>query len=563
MSNVRLFRPTETDFTHNEWTLNEIISCRVTEGINDDYIAELEYPLEDSKGISSKITETFILSIPTIDDRQDQLFRIIDKQTTCNSVIVQCQAKLLADLKENAIRPATLTGLTRKQAIAQILNNCLETHSYSVGNLDTNANNNVILTVPEGNPLTSIIGDENSILTEYGGEFRVDNNKVDVIDSRGADNGVVIEYGKNLSSIKVDANITDLATVLIPKSGDYRLPEYYIESPRVNQYEKRYFKDVELNLNIWDGTNEKGEDQIILQEAYTIMRATCNKMFTVDKVDQITFNYEVDFIELSKTEEYKNYAILETVNVGDKVTVRHKILNLDLQGRVNKIAYSVDSEGITTIDTVEIGFSRKDITDIIKTTVKQIKFAQDEIRLELNNSISGVETELDLANDKINAVVQKDGTGMGWTLSQAAFIIACLGASGANVAINADGLTVNDGKFYLKKNNKTVFQVDLNGICNAIGGFIVQDGGASCRLGKNGLTLTNSNGYTSRFFVMDDTTALKMQDDLYIGKGIFVDGLSYFHADVEIDTILRVGEKLRVGGKDLIDIIDERIEALT
>jgi phage minor structural protein len=194
MGNVRLFRPTETNFNHNEWVLNEIISCKVTEGINDDYIAELEYPLEDSKGISSNIAETFILSIPTIDDREDQLFRIIDKQTTSDSVVVQCQSKLLADLKENAIRAATLTGLTRKQAITQILNNCLESHSYSVGNLDANANTNVILTVPESNPLTAIIGDENSVLTEYGGEYRVDNNKLDVINSRGSDNGVVIEY---------------------------------------------------------------------------------------------------------------------------------------------------------------------------------------------------------------------------------------------------------------------------------------------------------------------------------------------------------------------------------
>ena len=188
MGSVRLFRPTESNFTHNEWVLNEIISCKVTEGINDDFVMELEYPLEDAKGISENIIETAIISVPTIDDREDQLFRIIDKETTSNSIIIQCQSKLLADLKENAIRAATLTGLTRKQAIAQILNNCLDPHSYTVGNLDANNNTNVILNVSEDNPLTSIIGDKSSVLTEYGGEFRVDNNKLDVIDYRGADN---------------------------------------------------------------------------------------------------------------------------------------------------------------------------------------------------------------------------------------------------------------------------------------------------------------------------------------------------------------------------------------
>lgn len=553
---IRLFRNNETNFNHNEWVLNEVIGCKPSEGVNDDYITELEYPLEDSKNISSNLVVGGLVSVPTLDSRPDQLFRIIDKDTSSTTITVQMQAKLLADLKENRVLPMTLTGLTRKQAIQAVLNAALDPHTYSVGNLDTNTNNSVIVNIQEGSVLNALIGAENSVLSEYGGEFIINNNMIDIVDSRGSDNGVVIEYGKNLSSISEKINNVDLATVLIPKSGDYRLPEYYIESPNVGAYEKRYFKDVEMNLNIWDGENEQGEDQITLAEAHNLMRATCNKMFTVDKVDQMTFNYTIDFVELSKTEEYKNYAVLETVHIGDTVTVRHKKLNLDLQGRVNKIVYSVDSEGCTTIDTVEIGFSRKDITDIIKTTVKQIKFAKDEIRLALNNSISGVEYELSLANDKINAVVQKDGTGMGWTLSQVAFIVACLGASGANVQIDQYGLTINNGKLFLKNSSgNIVFQVDLNGICNAIGGFIVKDGSSSCKMNSNGITLTNSNGYTSRLFVKNDATALQILDDLFIGKGIFVTAQSYFHSNVYIDDILEVGSNTNITGS--LDVGDD------
>ncbi len=547
--------------------LNEIISCKVTEELNGDYTAELEYPLEDSKGISSNIAETFILSIPTIDDRQDQLFRIIGKQTTSDSVIVQCQSKLLADLKENAIRPATLTGLTRKQAIAQILNNCLDPHLYIAGNSDNNSNTNVILTVPEGNPLTAIIGDKNSVLTEYGGEYKVDNNKLDIVDSRGVDNGVVIEYGKNLSSIKVDTNINDLATVLIPKSGDYRLPEYCIESPRVNQYEKRYFKDVDLNLDIWDGTNTKQDGQVTIEEAYSLMRAACSKMFTVDKVDQITFNYEVDFVQLSQTEEYKNYAILEAVNLGDTVTVRHKVLNLGLQGRVNKITYSVDSEGNTTIDTVEIGFNRKEITDIIKDTVKQIKFAKDEITLEVKNTDRKLSARLDIQEKKIDAVVEEDGTGFGWELSKSAFKVACVGASNAYVIIDGNGLEVHDGKFRLYKNSNLVFYVNTNGRCTADGGFVVDDGDATYKLDRNGLTMTNENGYTSRIYVADDRTTLIADDDFEITNTLNVVDTarfreySKFYKNVDISGDLYVNGDISVNGQSIQDYIDEKINA--
>ncbi|MFT8348700.1 phage tail spike protein, partial [Clostridium saccharoperbutylacetonicum] len=539
------------------------------EGLNDDYIAELEYPLEDSKGISSNLNIDYILSIPTIDNRPDQLFRIIDKDTSLTTVTVQCQSKLLADLKVNAVRPATLTGLTRKQAVAQIFNSCLNPHSYTVGNLDTNSNTNVILNVSEGNPLTPTIGDKTSVITEYGGEYRVDNNNLDIIDSRGADNGVVIEYGKNISSISEKINNIDLATVLIPKSGDYRLPEYQIVSPNAGAYSKLYSKIIELNLNIWDGKDTKKDDQITIDEAYTLMRQTCNKMFTVDKVDQMKFNYTVDFVQLSQTEEYKNYAILETVNLGDTVTIRHKKLNLDLQGRVNKISYTVNSEGITTIDKVEIGFARKTITDIIKDTVQQIKFARDEIMLSVSNEIDGVNAKLDIQANKISAVIESKDGGASWQLSEHAFVVACVGASNSNVTIDSTGLIVNNGKIQVKNNSgKTVFYVNTSGKCNAVGGFYVDDGsGECCRITIDGLKLTNSNGYTGTIKVHPDHTALLVSDDMYIGKDLrilqdltvtgYVEIGNYGYVDKDFT----VGGTLFIGDKTLQQIIDARIAA--
>lgn len=570
---IRLFRPTETDCTHNEWVLNEIISCKPVEGINDDYTTELEYPLEDSKNISSNLVVGGIVSVPTIDSRPDQLFRIIDKDTSTTTITIQAQAKLLADLKENRIRPITLTGLTRKQAIQAVLNAALDPHAYSVGNLDTNTNTNVIINIQEGSVLNALIGAENSVLSEYGGEFIINNNTIDIVDSRGSDNGVVIEYGKNLSSISEKINNVDLATVLIPKSGDYRLPEYSIESPNVGSYEKRYFKDVDMNLNIWDGTNTKGDDQITLEEAYTLMREACNKMFTNDKVDQLTFNYTIDFVQLSQTEEYKNYAILETVNLGDAVTIKHSKLNLNLQGRVNNIAYSVDSEGNTTIDTVEIGFTRKNITDIIKDTVKQIKFAKDEINLSLNNAITKVNTQLLLQDGKISAVVESTDGGMTWTLSKDAFVVACSRASNSNVTINADGLIVNNNKILLKNSSgDTVFYVNTSGVCNAVGGFVVEDGDTETKIKSDGIRITNGEGYTG-IITVDDLTRLLIPDDLRVGKFFevgqkltangtsWLNGNVYAGADVEVQESLTVIGTVYIGSDTLAEYIDERIDS--
>ena len=560
MASVRLFKSRETDFTHNENVLTEIESCKVTEELNGDYTVELVYPLDDSKNISSSLVAGAILSIPSIDSRTNQLFRIIAKDTDSFSTTVQGQAKILADLKANRIKATTLTGLTRKQAITQTLNNALEKTNYTVGNLDTNTTNNIIVNQEEGNLLSAIIGDENSVLSEYGGEFRVNNNELDIIDFRGADNGVTIEYGKNLSSIKESIDLTDLATVLIPKSGDYRLPEYCIESTLVSNYEKRYFQEVELNLDIYDpdedSTAEMEEGQVTVEEAYELMRTACNSMFNNDHVDQITFNYEVNMIELSKTEEYKNYKALETVNLGDTVTVKHKKLNLDLQGRVNKITYRVSSAGETFLDTIEIGFKKKDITDIITDTVNKIEFTKNEISLEVKNTDRKLTARLDIHEDQINAVVEEDGTGMGWQLSREAFRVACVGASNSYVEINADGLEVHDGKFRLYKGNNVVFHVNTRGVCNAEGGFVVDDGDTSCTIDATGIELIGENGSTAKIEIIDDDTysGTYIRDDLYVEDVCRVFGHFYAAKNAW------VGKNLYVNGENILDIIQDMID---
>lgn len=560
---IRLFKNTETDFSHNENVLSEVISCKVTEEINGDYTLELEYPLEDSKSISSNLVTGAIISVPTIDDRENQRFRIIEKETDSDSTIVQAQAKLLADLKANRIKATTITGKTRNEAITTVLGAALERHDYTVGNYDISTDTSIIVSAEEGNLLTAIIGDENSILSEYGGEFIVDNDNISVVDSRGSYNGVVIEYGKNLSSIKETIDLTDLATVLIPKSGDYRLPEYFIESPLVGNYEKRYFQEVELSLDIYDpepsdedDVPEMEEGQVTVEEAYTLMRIACNNMFNNDHVDQITFNYTVDMIELSKTEEYKDYAILEKVNLGDTVNIKHKKLNLNLTGRVNKISYRVNSNGETFLDTIEIGFTKKSITDIISDTVQQIQFAKNEIVLEVKNNDRKTTARLDLQEDKINAVVEKDGTGMGWELSQEAFKVACVGASGSYVIINADGLEVHDGKFRLYKGDNVVFHVNTRGVCNAEGGFVVDDGDTSCTIDASGIELIGENGNTAKIEIIDDDiySGTYVRDDLYVEDVCRV--LGTLHAEKN----LWVGKNLYINGDNILDIIQDMID---
>lgn len=534
---IRLWNSTEATFRGNKWVLNETTKSNITEVVNGEFALDLEHPLKDSKDLSKNLLRGNIITCKVMDSRPEQQFRIRKVDKTSSGVVVYAQSKLIADLSSNYIRPITLTGLNRKQAIQAVLNAALEPHSYTVGNLDTNTSNSVVLSIAEGTVLNALIGKENSILSEYGGEFIINNNTFDIVDSRGANRKFKISYGKNIASIKESIDDTDLATVLIPKSGDYRLPEYVVTSPKVANYEKRYFQEVDMNLNIWDGTDTKKDDQITLAEAYALMRTTCSNMFFKDKVDQVAFNYAIDLILLRKTEEYKHYNIIEKVYLGDNVTVNHKLLNVDLEGKVNKTVYNVLLDKYSN---VEIGFTKQDITDIIKIAVKSIKFTKDEILLSVNNSISGVNASLDLQAEKIAAVVQSAGVGMGWTLNQVAFIVACLGASGANVAIDAVGLTVNNGKIFVKNSSgDIVFQVNTDGVCNAVGGFVVEDGDTSCTINAEGMCMIDSNNKKANIQILNDDThsGVYIPDDLFVEDYFQVGRAANFKGEVFISGI--------------------------
>lgn len=479
---IRLWSSIETSFKGNEWVLSECSKAEITEIINGEFSLTLEYPLSDTKGLSKYLLRGNVITCNVGDNRLEQQFRIRKVNKTSSKVVVYAQSKLIADLSSNRVKSMTIIGKTRKEAIQIILNNTLEKHSFVVGNLDNNANRNVILKIQEGTVLDALVGKENSILSEYGGEFIINNNEFNIVDNRGFNNKFTIAYGKNISGIKETIDDTDLVTVLIPKIGDLRLPEYCVESNNVNKYEKRYFNDVQLsNIKIWDGIGEQPEDSITKEQAYSIMRDTCNKMFTIDKVDQINFNYSIDLVTLRKIEEYKNYNILEKTNIGDMVKVKHKLLNLDLIGRINKTLYNVLLDKYIEL---EIGFAKKDITDIINSTLQQIQFTKQEILLSVanventlsseiklteesitssvNNKIDGVNsyiqqnanninfridnlikdssTSLDLLDDKMSAVVEEGDENGSWELSKDAFKVAFSGTTNDWVKIDSKGI---------------------------------------------------------------------------------------------------------------------------
>lgn len=272
---INLYKANETDFTHNEFVLDECIKCEVTEELNGSFELDLEYPLKDSKGISSNITRGAVIKCPVGDTREPQLFRIRKVTKNLTRVIAYAQSIAITDLSSNFVRDTNIVNKTRKEAVSQILSKASQEHRFTVGEIDKNTTKNT-LRIVRYSPMKAIMGtEENTIINRYGGEVIFNNFELNVIDHRGHDNGVVISYGKNITGIEETIDDMDLTTCIIPKGKDeLLLPEYQIESKYINNYEKIYYKEVDFS-NI--GIVESKKKMIMMILIYQLMMIVTNQ----------------------------------------------------------------------------------------------------------------------------------------------------------------------------------------------------------------------------------------------------------------------------------------------
>lgn len=72
-------------------------------------------------------------------------------------------------------------------------------------------------------------GIKGSMLDVFGGEFRFDNFRIELLKNRGSDTGIAVRYGSNISSYQQDSDISTFYTHLMPYAV---LPLVLYETPK-------------------------------------------------------------------------------------------------------------------------------------------------------------------------------------------------------------------------------------------------------------------------------------------------------------------------------------------
>ena len=375
--------------TNGDYILDMLCtSAIITEELNGEYSFDGVFRITNTfpKALYDMLTEESILKVN--EEYGIEYFRIAKVIKTNKNITVFARHITISDILTlwcEDVRPENQNGAG---AISWIYNNSIGNKLLTVNSDITETNTSYFI---NKNVYECLFTADNSFLDRWGGEVYRRGLNLSINKRVGADRGVTIRSKKNLTGFEASTSVDSLITRIYPKGYDgITINEKYIDSQYINNYARIYskeekFDDVKVNGESVDDGFET------LVEAQEELKRRVQQMYEVDKVDLLTASYRINFVELGKTEEYKNFSILEKTWLGDTVEVIEDTLGVNISVRVLKRKYDVLKNKRT-----ETEFSNKDIKEK-PPTIQQIA---NEIE-----KIPTTDTFLQMAKDQATSVI--------------------------------------------------------------------------------------------------------------------------------------------------------------
>lgn len=363
-----LYRYNTTNFTNNGiGRLSDATSFIVTEERNGKYEAEFEYPITGK--FYNQITEGSIVYTTHDDSGEKEPFIIYKRSAPINGIVKFNAHHISYNLNNVIIAPFTAGSCSEAMNYMSTnrINSGLGTFTYWT---DKNTVANLELTVPKS-AREILGGSEGSILDVYGGEYKWEHYTVRLYNRRGEDKDVTIRYGKNLTDLTYTKDISSNYNSAV--AFWYKEDEGLVRTGVVYSTYMTPQRPITLDL-----TNEFENKPTTTQLSNKAKEYLSNNQPWIPKE-----NLKVDFVALWQTEEYKDMAALQRVNLCDTVNVYYKALGVTAaQVKVIKTVYNVL---LDRYDSMELGETkstfaqslRKEYTQLVQTAFENTEGMMD------------------------------------------------------------------------------------------------------------------------------------------------------------------------------------------
>jgi len=397
-----LYEQGETKFiSQGIGSLVDAISCTVTEERNGEYELEMTYPA--SGKLFSELTNGRLILAKPNDTSQTQPFRIYRISTPMSGKVTINAEHISYLLNGIPVAPFTATGMSA--ALNGLKNNSLVNNPFTCWTDSANGSTKFTVKVPKSFR-ACLGGTEGSILDTFSGsnppEFEFDRFAVKVHAQRGADRGVTIEYGKNLTDAKQENSIENTYTGVLAYWSN---TDQLIVAKSDIQYASNHSNFANEKIFILDTSQDfPGEP------TKTQLNTAAANYVKNNNVGTPKINLTVSFVNLWQSEEYKNTALLERVQLCDTVRVKFSFLGIDASAKVIKTVYNVLKE---RYDSIGLGESKSSFSD----TIRQASGITGSVKAMVESNNSFLQLAIDRSTDLISGglggyvVINKNADG--------------------------------------------------------------------------------------------------------------------------------------------------------
>lgn len=398
-----LYKESVTDFsTFGIGALADTASCLVTEERNGVYELTLKYPINGP--LYNEIKKERIIKAKPNDLSDPQAFRIYRITIPINGIITVYAQHISYDLINIGVLPFSLVNVKPQQAINTVLKNTVMPHNFTF-RTDYATEKDFEVKKPQS-VRACLGGTYGSLVNKWGGEFEWDNFTIIHHKGRGSNKGVVIEYGKNLTKLDHDSNISEVYTDILPyaviSKGDgtdnvVTLSEQTLPITSALTNRKTLIKDMTDSFDEGDEITE------------STLREKTQKYIEDNPLGVENPTITISFEPLWKQPEYS--ALLERVSLCDTVTVKHTQIGVSVKTKVIKTTYDALLEKYTSIT---LGSARSNFIDQVhdaESKIDSTKTAVDRFPSLLNYAVSNA-TKLITGNSGGHVVLHsaaKDG----------------------------------------------------------------------------------------------------------------------------------------------------------
>ncbi|MDK7699075.1 phage tail spike protein [Cutibacterium avidum] len=189
----------------------------------------------------------------------------------------------------------------------------------------------------------------------------------------------MIRDRKNLTGYQSTIDFSTVVTRILPVGYDgLLLPELYVDSPKLSAYVTPRIRVMRYgDVKAIKDPEQPREDELPLDQAYAELRRLAKLEFAAHHVDEPSGSYKVSFVDLATTIEYADLARLESVLLGDTVTVRHTDLGVALTARVVAYDYNPLREAYLSVELGSVAGKFTTVTRQVKTAVDTAQQAED------------------------------------------------------------------------------------------------------------------------------------------------------------------------------------------